>query len=187
MISTRILTRRRMGAQSAPGGLGVRPAHTAGNAHAPARRRRRTRGFVQVASATANERLRLNRFGHAYVLLGIAMAAVLVYLYLAAQVTAASYDITRLQNEQRQLIAEQNQLRYQEVTLKAPAQVERQAAQGGMQRVPPANYVASAALGIDLQSPIGAPPTDSTPLWERAVAAIANRLGVARDAMAATK
>ena len=142
---------------------------------------------MQVASATASERLRLNSFGHAYLAMGLVLAAVLIYLALAAQVTQASYDITHLQDQQRQLVAEQDQLRYQEVTLHAPAQVEQQAAQGGMQRVPPANYVASAPVAIDLQAPVGAPPTDSTPLWERAVAALANRLGVARDAMAATR
>lgn len=154
--------------------------------HAPVRRRR-TRGFVQVASATAQERLRLNSFGHAYLAVGLVLGAILIYLALAAQVTQASYDITHLQDQQRQLLAEQDQLRYQEVTLHAPAQVEKQAAKGGMQRVPPANYVASAPVAIDLQAPVGAPPTDTTPMWERAVAALANKIGVSRDAMAATK
>ena len=120
MTSTRILTRRRLGTTS---------AH-----HAPARRRRRTRGFVQVASSVAAERLHLNSFGHAYMWFGAALIAVLFYLALAAQVTQSSYDIARLQDQQRQLIAEQDQLRYQEVTLHAPAQVQQQAAQGGMQR-----------------------------------------------------
>ena len=124
MISTRILARRRLS--------------TAGAPHAPApRRRRRTRGFVQVASATAVERLRLNSFGHAYIGAGAVLIAVLFYLGLASQITQASYDITRLQDQQRQLIAEQDQLRYQEVTLHAPAQVQQQAAQSGMQRVVP--------------------------------------------------
>ena len=85
-----------------------------------------------------------------------------------------------------QLIAEQDQLRYQEATLHAPAQVEQQAVQSGMQRTVPVTYVAGQPIAIDLQAPIGAPPTDSTPLWERALAALVNRLGVARDAMAAT-
>jgi cell division protein FtsL len=150
------------------------------------RRRRRTRGFVQVASATASERLRLNSFGHAYLAVGLVLGAILIYLAMAAQVTQASYDITHLQDQQRQLLAEQDQLRYQEVTLHAPAQVESQAAKVGMQRVPPASYVSSAPVAIDLAAPVGAPPTDSTPLWERAVAALANKLGVSRDAMAAT-
>ena len=139
-----------------------------------------------MASATASERLRLNSFGHAYLAVGLVLGAILVYLVLAAQVTQASYDITHLQDQQRQLVAEQDQLRYQEVTLHAPAQVESQAAKVGLQRVPPANYVPSAPVAIDLEAPVGAPPTDSTPLWERAVAALADKLGVSRDAMAAT-
>lgn len=141
---------------------------------------------MQVASATASERLRLNSFGHAYLAMGLVLGAILIYLALAAEVTQASYQIAQLQDQQRQLLAEQDQLRYQEVTLHAPAQVEQQAAQSGMQRVPPANYVSEAPVAIDLQAPVGAPPTDSTPLWERAVAALANKLGVSRDAMAAT-
>ena len=151
------------------------------------RRRRRTRGFVQVASATASERLRLNSFGHAYLAMGLVLAAILIYLALAAEVTQASYQIAQLQDQQRTLLAEQDQLRYQEVTLHAPAQVEQQAAQSGLQRVPPTTYVSSAPVAIDLQAPVGAPPTDSTPLWERAVAALANKLGVSRDAMAASR
>ena len=139
-----------------------------------------------MASTTAAERLHLNAFGHAYLGVGVVLLVVLLYLGMAAQVTQASYDITRLQGQQRQLLAEQDQLRYQEVTLHAPAQVEQQAAQSGMQRVPPASYVAGQPIAIDLQAPIGAPPTDTTPLWEKALAAIVTKLGVARDAMAAT-
>jgi hypothetical protein len=165
----------------------AQPGAPAAAHHAPPRRRRRTRGFVQVASATASERLRLNTFGHAYMVVGAVLAAILLYLALAAQVTQSSYDITRLQDQQRQLIAEQDQLRYQEATLHAPAQVAAQAAAGGMQRVPPAQYLPPPAVAIDLTSPIGAPPADTTPLWEQAVAAFITRIGVARDAMAATK
>lgn len=176
MTSTRILTRRRLGAHGVP--------------HAPTVtlvRRRRTRGFVQVASAATAERLRLNRFGHAYLGLGAVVIAVLFYLALAAQATATSYQIAQLQDQQRQLVAEQDQLRYQEATMQAPAQVEQQAAKNGMQRVPPSNLVPGQAVAIDLQAPIGAAPTDQTPLWERALAAIINKLGVSRDAMAASK
>jgi hypothetical protein len=173
LTSTKILTRRRLG--------------TIGATHAPVRRRRRTRGFVQVASVVAADRLRLNSFGHAYVFVGVALVAVLFYLALAAQVTQASYDITRLQEQQRQLIAEQDQLRYQEVTLHAPAQVEQSAAQSGMQRVPPVTYVAGQPVAIDLQAPIGAAPPDSTPLWEKVVAVVFTKLGVTHDAMASTR
>ena len=174
LTSTKILTRRRLGAHGVP--------------HAPTVmvRRRRTRGFVQVASAATAERLRLNSFGHAYLGLGAALIGVLFYLALAAQATQASYQITQLQEQQRQLLAEQDQLRYQEVTLQAPATVEQQAAQGGMQRVPPSKLVTSPAVAIDLTAPIGAPPTDQTPLWQRALAMIVNKIGVTRDALAAT-
>lgn len=153
----------------------------------PPKRRRRTRGFVQVASATASERLRLNAFGHAYMLVGAVLAVILVYLVLAAQVTQSSYQISQLQDQQRQLVAEQDQLRYQEATLHAPAQVAQQAAQSGMQRIAPSSYVNQPQVAIDLTAPIGAPPTDSTPLWEQMVASFMTRIGVARDAMAATK
>jgi TolA-binding protein len=149
-------------------------------------RRRRTRGFVQVASSVTAVRLRLNTFGQAYLGLGAVLIAVLFYLALAAQVTQSSYQITQLQDQQRQLLAEQDQLRYQEVTLQAPAQVQQQAAQSGMQRVPPSKLVPAQPVAINLEAPIGAPPTDQTPLWERALATIVNKLGVTHDAMAAT-
>ena len=173
MTSTRILTRRRLGA--------------AGAQHVPARRRRRTRGFVQVAGSVAAERLQLSSFAHAYLGLGAALVAVLFYLALAAQVTQSSYDITRLQDQQRQLIAEQDQLRYQEVTLHAPAQVQQSAARSGMQRTAPVAYVPAQPVAIDLGAPAGASGTDATPLWARYLAALVNKVGGTRDVMAAGK
>ncbi|MFI4878579.1 MAG: hypothetical protein ACHP9U_07070 [Steroidobacterales bacterium] len=173
MTSTRILARRRLG--------------IAGAQHVPARRRRRTRGFVQVAGSVAADRLQLSSFAHAYLGLGAALVAVLFYLALAAQVTQSSYDITRLQDQQRQLIAEQDQLRYQEVTLHAPAQVQQSAAQSGMQRTAPVAYVPGQPIAIDLGAPAGASGTDATPLWARYLAALFNKVGGTRDVMAATK
>src|SRR3989440_5363449 len=148
LTSTRILARRRLGTTSAP------------HVSAPPRRRRRTRGFVQVAGAVAAERLRLNLFGHAYMAVGAVVIVLLFYLAIAAQITQSSYDITRLQDQQRQLVAEQDQLRYQEVTLHAPAQVQQQAAQSGMQRVAPVAYVPAQQIAIDLQAPAGDTGTD---------------------------
>jgi hypothetical protein len=142
---------------------------------------------MQVASSTAAERLRLNSFGHAYLGVGAVLIAVLFYLALAAQITQNSYDITRLQDQQRQLIAEQDQLRYQEVTLHAPAQVQQQAAQSGMQRVVPSGYVTGQPVALDLTAPVGANANDSTPLWVRAVAAVVNTVGVTRDVLAASR
>src|SRR6202521_5976044 len=140
---------------------------------------------MQVASSNAAERLQLSSFGHAYLGVGAVLIGVLFYLGLAAQITQASYDITRLQDQQRSLIAEQDQLRYQEVTLHAPAQVQQQAAHSGMQRVVPASYVPGQLVAIDLAAPVGASPTDSTPRWLRAVALVVNRIGGTRDVMAA--
>jgi hypothetical protein len=159
----------------------------AGVQHAPIRRRRRTRGFVQVASKAANERLHLNAFGHAYLGLGAAVICVLFYLALAAQITQSSYEIARLQDQQRQLIAEQDQLRYQEVTQHAPAQIQQAAARSGMDRISPTKFVSTREIAINLQAPIGAAPTDSTPLWQRMVAAVVNKVVGAHDVMAATR
>ena len=176
MTSTRILARRRLGTAGA-----------AQHLTAPPRRRRRTRGFVQVAGSVAAEKLRLNRFGHAYVVVGGVLIVVLFYLGIAAQITQASYDIARLQEQQRQLIADQDQLRYQEVTQHAPAQVQQHATEGGMQRVIPTRYVNGQPVAIDLAAPVGAAPTDTTPLWLRAVALIVNTVGQTRDVMASTQ
>jgi len=175
LTPTRILARRRLSTSGAQRHL-----------TAPPRRRRRTRGFVQVAGAAAAERLHLHGFGHAYVGVGAVVIVLLFYLAIAAQITQSSYDIARLQDQQRQLIAEQDQLRYQEVTLHAPAQVQQQAAQTGMQRVLPARYVSGQPVAIDLTSPIGATAPDTTPLWLKAVAAVVNTVGGTRDVMAAT-
>ncbi len=172
MTSTRILTRRRLG--------------TAGAQHVPARRRRRTRGFVQVAGAVAADRLQLNAYGHAYLGFGAALIGILFYLALAAQVTQSSYDITRLQDQQRQLIAEQDQLRYQEVTLHAPAEVQQQAARSGMQRAAPIAFVPAQPVAIDLEAPAGASGPDGTPLWERYLAALFNKVSGTRDVLAAS-
>ena len=173
MTTTRILTRRRL--------------VTPGAHHAPARRRRRTRGFVQVAGAVAAERLRLNSFGQAYMGVGAVLICILFYLALAAQVTQSSYDITRLEEQQSQLLAEQDQLRYQEVTQHAPAEVQQTAERSGMHRTSAHKFVSSQLVAIDLQAPIGAPPADTAPLWQKMVAAVVNRVVGAHDVMAATR
>src|SRR2546425_7973871 len=74
LTSTRILARRRLGT------TGAAPHVTA------SRRRRRTRGFVQVAGAVAAERLHVSVFGHAYVGVGAVVIALLFYLAIAAQI-----------------------------------------------------------------------------------------------------
>ena len=44
-----------------------------------------------------------------------------------------------------------------------------------MERIPPNKYVNGQLVAIDLQAPIGAAPTDSTPLWQRMMAAVVDR------------
>jgi hypothetical protein len=143
--------------------------------------------LVQVASTATVERLHLNVFGHAYLGLGAVVIVVLFYLGLAAQITQSSYDIARLQDQQSQLLAAQDQLQYQEVTLHAPAQVQQAAVKSGMKLTAPTRYVLSRGAGIDLQAPIGASAGDSTPLWQQMMAAVVTRVVGARDVMAATR
>lgn len=135
----------------------------------------------------ATQRLHASTFGRAYVFMGVVVIGVLFYLAIAAQITASSYDISRLQDQQRQLLAEQDALRYQEVTLHAPAQVQQQATASGMQRVAPATYVPGVEIALDLTTPIGVSPVDQTPLWLRAVALVVNTVAGTRDVMASTK
>jgi hypothetical protein len=171
LISTRILERRRLG--------------TAGAQHVPARRRRRTRGFVQVASSATVQRLHLNAFGHAYLGLGAVLICGLFYLAIASRITASSYEIATLQNQQSQLLSAQNQLRYQEVTQHAPASVQQSADHNGMVRTAPTKFVNTKAVAINLSAPIGAAPSDSTPLWQRMMAALVDKVVGAQNVMAA--
>ena len=140
-----------------------------------------------MASAAAQEKLRVSRFGHAYVGVGAVFICLFFYLAIAAQITQSSYQISQLQQQQSQLLAEQDQLKYQEVTLHAPAQVQQQAAQSGMQRAVPSSYVSGQPVAVDLTAPVGASPVDTTPLWQRAVVAVLNQVAGTRDVQASTK
>lgn len=140
-----------------------------------------------MAGSLAADRLQQSVLGHAYLGLGAVVIALLFYLAIAAQITQSSYDIARLQSQQRQLIADQDQLRYQEVTMHAPAQVQQQAARSGMQRVVPSTFVNGRPVAIDLTAPVGAGATDTTPRWMRAVAAVVDTVGGTRDVLAANK
>jgi hypothetical protein len=56
-----------------------------------------------------------------------------------------------------------------------------------MLRVVPSTFVTGQPVAIDLTTPIGASPTDMSPLWARAVAAILNQVAGTRDVLASTK
>ena len=65
--------------------------------------------------------------------------------------------------------------------------MQQQAAQSGMQRVVPSSYVPGQDVAVDLSAPVGDSPADTSPLWQRAVAAVINGVAGTRDVMAATK
>lgn len=142
---------------------------------------------IERAGFIAADRLRAADSQHLRLYFGVAVVvAVLVsYLVLAAQVTQTSYELARLQNKQAELQAEQGQLRLQEADLHTPAQVEHDAQQAGLQRQPPRGYAGYQASAINIDAPIGQPPSDTDhPLWQDAVASIAGAIGGTRDVFA---
>ncbi len=125
-----------------------------------------------MAGDAARARLRLSTTGRIYVLGAVVLAALIVYLLQAAAVTKASYDIQRLQGQQADLVAQQNQLRYQEASLQAPSEIGRAAASAGLSRALPAGYAGYHEVAIDLGAPAGQTPVDRTPPWQRGLMAV---------------
>jgi len=171
LVTSRILTRRRLSA----GARGL-----------PATRRRRSAhlalGVAPLPAAAA--RLRLSAFGRLYLLTAAVLAVVLGYLVVAGQATQSSYELSTLQRQRAELRAEQDQLRYQAMTMRTPARIDQEAAQAGLQRTLPAKYVAYQPVAIDLAAPTGADLPDASPLWQRALAAVIGGTGASRDVMA---
>lgn len=174
MLTTRILTRRRASADARP----ARPAR---------RRRRPGTGFAASVPASAVSRLRLSTFGRLYLVAGGVVALLICYLVFAAQVTQESYEISRLQNQRTDLLAEQAQLRYQKASLESPSHVDASAGAAGLQRKTPAKYVAYQPTALDLVAPIGDPAPDRTPLWQRALAGVFGVLAGGREAAASDR
>ena len=104
------------------------------------------------------------------------------YLVVAAQATQSSYDLNRLKDQNVQLRAEQDQLRYAMAAEHTPARVEQEAAQAGLQRPSQLKYVAYQPVQIDLNASVGPERPDQTPRWQQALATL---FGGARDAFAA--
>lgn len=112
------------------------------------------------------------------------VAICLLYLVQAASATQASYEIGRLQDQQQSLLAEQQNLKYQEANRNSPAQVEAEAAQASLTRPQPYKFVQYQDSGVALDSPPPAAP-NQTPLWERALAALGRGVSDGTDAFAA--
>lgn len=148
------------------------------------RRRRRSRiGLPQPARLPLAATFRLGSFGRVYVGIGALVAVVLLYLFQAAGVTQASYEIGRLDGQRQDLVAEQAHLRYQEASLRSPARIESEAVQAALARPAPYKYVEyqEANLNLDRQVPVA---PDASPLWQRAVASLGRRLTAGQDAYA---
>jgi len=128
--------------------------------------------------------MRFGAFGRVYLLLAGVVAVTLLYLVQAAGATQASYEIGRLQDQQQSLLAEQENLKYQEATVNSPAQVAAAAAQADLTRPQPYRFVQLQDSGVALDSPPPAAP-DQSPLWQRALAAIGRGVTDGTDAMAA--
>ncbi len=174
MVTTRILTRRRA---SADGG----PARLLG------RRRRPRTGLAASAPASPAGRLRLSTFGRLYLAAAGVVTLLICYLVLAAQVTQESYEISRLQSQRSELVAEQAQLHYQKASLESPSHVDASANAAGLQRKTPARYVAYQPTALDLAAPIGDLGSVRTALWQRALAGVVSVLAGGREASASDR
>jgi len=178
---------RRRGAHSRPAS-GVGPLRLPGSAvlrEQGTRRRRRAR--LQLPQAPRLElpaRMRFSAFGRFYLVVAAVVAVTLLYLVQAGGATQYSYEIGRLHDQQQSLLAEQQNLRYQEASSKSPAQIEAEAAQANLTRPQPYRYVQYQDSGVSLDAPPPAAP-DQSPLWARALAAIGRGVTGGQDALAA--
>jgi cell division protein FtsL len=148
------------------------------------RRRRARLRLPQPLRLDLPERLRFSAFGRLYLLLAAALAIALLYLVQAAGATQSSYEIGRLHDQQQALLAEQQNLKYQEASSKSPAQIEAAAGQANLTRPQPYRYVQYQDSGVVLDSPPPQAP-DQNPLWERALASIGKTVTGSQDALAA--
>lgn len=172
MVNTRILTTRRQ--------LGT--SRLAGHS------RRRRPGWpllATVAGSAAVDRLGLSSFARTYTAAGALLALVITYMVVGAQATQSSYELDRLREQSAQLLAEQDQLRYQDASLHTRAGVAQAAAAEGLQHTNLPRPVRYQPVALDLSAPIGPGQTSETPLWQRAVAAIVG--STVRDAQAASR
>jgi cell division protein FtsL len=148
------------------------------------RRRRAQLRLPQPQRLELPARLRFSAFGRVYLLLAAVLAIALLYLVQAAGATQASYEIGRLHDQQAALLAEQQNLKYQEASSKSPSQVEAEAAKANLTRPQPYRYVQYQDSGVALGSPPPQAP-DQSPLWERALASVGRAVTGSSDALAA--
>jgi cell division protein FtsB len=167
VVTPRILQTRRLGFRPAP---------------APARRRRSSaRPLVEIATTAAAQRLQFSVFARVCAVSVVLLALAIAYLVVAAQATQNAYVLSQLKDQNAQLQAEQESLRYRSASLHGPAQTANEAAATGMQRTASYTTVSSQPVALDLQKPIGPDEPADSPPWQRAIASVFG----SRDAAAA--
>ena len=170
MVTTRIQsTRRRQG--------------TSRSGHAPRRLLAQWPVLATVASGATADRLGLSSFGRVYMAAAALLGLIVAYLLIGTQATQTSYELDNLKTENTQLIAERTDLRATDARIHTQAGVAQSAAAAGLQRGNSLQYVGYQPVALNLSAPIGPARPESTPLWQRALAAIVG--GTARDAQAA--
>jgi hypothetical protein len=167
VVTTRIQTTRRPLGRVRPG---------------TATLRRHVAWPLAAVEATAG-RLGLHSFARASVAAGALLLVVIGYLVVGTQATQTSYELDRLRDQNAQLQAEQDQLRYQDARMHTQSGIASAAAAAGLQHGNTPRYARYQPVALDLSAPIGPDRPDDTPLWQRAVAAITG--SGARDAQAA--
>jgi len=130
-------------------------------------RRRSWRSLAGLARTRATERLGISSFARISLAAAALLLLALVCLLVNAQETQRSYELNQLRQENAQLQAEQDQLRYQKARLETPALVDQAAASRGMTQADPSTYVGGSPTQVDLSTPIGPPPPASEPRWRR--------------------
>jgi hypothetical protein len=98
--------------------------------------------------------MRLREHARVYLAGAVLVSLTGVYLLVSVQTTGTSYELNRLQDQQRQLQADQDQLGYQQATLHTPARRQQEALQQGMVRPMPAGYLAPQPPGFDVAAPL---------------------------------
>ncbi len=132
------------------------------------------------ATARAREGLGISSFASISLAAAGLLLLVLVYLTVNAQETQTSYELNQLRQENAQLQAEQDQLRYQRARLETPALVDQAAAARGMTQADPSTYVEARPVQVDLSAPIGPPPPSDEPRWQRVLDLLLGGTGNAR-------
>jgi cell division protein FtsL len=137
--------------------------------------------LAALATARTRERLGISSFARISLAAAALLLLVLVYLTVNAQETQTSYELNQLRQENAQLQAEQDQLRYQKARLETPALVDQAAASRGMTQADPSTYVQGKPVQVDLSRPIGPPRPSDEPRWQRILDLLFGGSGDARE------